>query len=265
VYQTIEVEHQAAIATVWLNRPEVHNAFNETVIEELDAALLALASNASVRVVVLAGRGRNFCAGADLRWMERAAGAAPEENLQDARRFAAMLRRLAVLGKPTIARVQGSALGGGMGLAAACDICVAALDASFAMTEVRLGLIPAVICPYVLRALGSRQCLRYMQTAERIGSERAQALGLVHEAVPAGELDACVQRLCAALCAGGPRSQAACKQLAADLDGGGLTDAVLERSAAAIARQRSSSEAREGLDAFFGKRPPAWAASGGTG
>ena len=264
MYQTIQVEQQAAIATLWLNRPQVHNAFNETLIEELDAALLALATDKSARVLVLAGRGRNFCAGADLRWMERAAAAGPEENLRDARRFAAMLRRLAELEKPTIARVQGSALGGGMGLAAACDICVAANDASFAMTEVRLGLIPAVICPYVLRAIGSRQCRRYMQTAERLGAERAQSLGLVHEVVAAADLDACVQGLCAALHAGGPGSQAASKQLAGAVEGGGLSDAVLEATAQAIARQRSSAEAREGLSAFFAKRPPAWGGAGGT-
>lgn len=258
MYQTIDVQQQADVATLWLNRPEVHNAFNETLIEELDAALLALETDASVRVLVLAGRGKNFCAGADLRWMERAAAATPEANLQDARRFSTMLRRLARLGKPTIARVHGSALGGGMGLAAACDMCVAALDASFAMTEARLGLIPAVISPYVLRALGARQCLRYMQTAERIGAERAQALGLVHEAVAAGELDVCVERLCAALRAGGPQAQAASKRLVATVEGGYLTDEVLEVTAQAIARQRSTAEAREGLGAFFAKRPPAW-------
>jgi methylglutaconyl-CoA hydratase len=263
VYETLSLEESAGIATLLLNRPDVHNAFNETLIAELDAALHELQSRPSVRVVVLAGAGRNFCAGADLRWMERAAAAGGEENLKDARRFAAMLRRLALLDKPTIARVHGSALGGGLGLAAACDICVAALDASFAMTEVRLGLIPAVISPYVLRAIGARQCLRYMQTAERLGAERALALGLVHEAVPAADLDACVQRLCAALLVGGPHSQAASKRLVGQVDGGGFSDATLEVTASAIAAQRTTAEAKEGLAAFFGKRPAAWVAAQG--
>lgn len=259
MYQTIEIERQGALATLWLRRPEVHNAFNEILIDELDRALAELGADPALRVLVLAGRGRNFCAGADLRWMERAAAAGEAENLADAQRFAAMLRRLATLPKPTIARVQGSALGGGLGLAAACDLCVAARDASFAMTEVRLGLIPAVISPYVLRALGARQCLRYMQTAERLGAERARELGLVHETVAAEELDACVQGLAAALLAGGPQSQAASKRLVAEVDGGGFSDAVLAASARAIARQRSGAEAREGLAAFFAKRPPGWA------
>jgi methylglutaconyl-CoA hydratase len=262
VYETIRLERQGGIATLWLNRPAVHNAFNETLIEELDTALQALAADEAVRVLVLAGAGRNFCAGADLRWMERAAAATPEENLADARRFARMLRRLAELPKPTIARVQGSALGGGMGLAAACDICVAALDASFAMTEVRLGLIPAVISPYVLRAIGPRHGLRFMLTAERIGADQGRGLGLVHEAVAAEQLDGCVQGLAAALRAGGPDSQAACKRLLADVLGRGLGDEVLETTAQAIARQRTSAEAREGLSAFFAKRPPAWAGPG---
>jgi len=170
VYQTLSVERGAATATIWMNRPEVHNAFNEVLIEELDAAVRALQADPAVRVVIVAGKGRNFCAGADLHWMGRAAAATKEENLQDARRFARMLFGLARMSKPTLARVHGAALGGGMGIAAACDICVATHDASFAMSEARLGLIPAVISPYVVRALGSRQALRYMLSAERISA-----------------------------------------------------------------------------------------------
>jgi methylglutaconyl-CoA hydratase len=260
MYQTIQVERAAAIATIWLNRPDVHNAFDALLIEEIHAALHDLDDEASVRVIVVGGRGTNFCAGADLRWMERAAAAGPEENLQDARRFAAMLRRLAVLHKPTIARVQGAALGGGVGLAAACDICIVADDASFAMSEARLGLLPAVISPYVLRAIGLRQCLRYMQSAERIPAARAVALGLAHEAVPANALDDRIARMGEALCAGGPVGQAAAKALLFELEGRGLADEVLEATARAIAQQRSTGEAREGMEAFFARRPPAWPA-----
>jgi methylglutaconyl-CoA hydratase len=256
--ETLVVERDGALATIWMNRPDVHNAFNETVIAELDAATQSLANDAEVRVVVLAGRGKSFSAGADLKWMQRAAAASEAENLLDAQRFAAMLRRIAELPKPTLARVHGAALGGGVGLAAACDICVASEDASFAMTEVRLGLLPAVISPYVVRAIGVRQCLRYMQTAERISAARAVQLGLAHEAVAAGALDERVQALAAALCAGGPVSQAHAKRLVQALDAQPFDDATADLTARAIAAQRSSPEAREGLAAFFDRRSPGW-------
>ncbi len=258
MYQNLAIEHQGPVATVWLNRPDVHNAFDETVIAELDAAVQRLADDPQVRVVVLAGRGRNFCAGADLHWMRRAAAATAEENLRDARAFAAMLQRLAGLAKPTIACVQGAALGGGMGLVAACDIAVAADDASFAMTEVRLGLIPAVIGPYVIRALGARAALRYMLTAERLSAVQAVHLGLLHEAVPAAQLATHVATLAVALCAGGPQSQAAAKDLVARLAATAHGPDTVELTARAIAQQRGTAEAREGLEAFFGRRAAAW-------
>jgi len=256
---TLTVEREGAVATIWMNRPEVHNAFNETVIAELDAATQSLAADPEVRVVVLAGRGRSFSAGADLNWMQRAAAAAEMDNLIDARRFAAMLRRIAELPKPTVARVHGAALGGGVGLAAACDICVASEDASFCMTEVRLGLLPAVISPYVVRAIGVRQSLRYMQTAERITAARALQLGLAHEVVPADALDERVRALATALCAGGPASQAHAKRLVLALEGQPLGDALVDLTATAIAAQRASPEGREGLAAFFDRRAPGWA------
>ena len=176
-YTTLEIEHRgaadAAVAWVWMNRPEVHNAFDETLIAELTAALAALGADAGVRAIVLAGRGKSFSAGADLNWMKRQGSASMEENLADARRLAKLFRTLAECAKPTIARVHGAAMGGGMGLAAACDICIASTAASFATSEVRLGIIPAVISPYVIRAIGERQSYRYFQTAERIrGSAR---------------------------------------------------------------------------------------------
>jgi len=261
VPETLAIELDGGLASIWMNRPEVHNAFNETVIAELDAALAALEADPQVRVVMLAGRGRSFSAGADLNAMRRAAAATEAQNLQDAQRLAAMLRRLACLDKPTVARVHGAALGGGMGLAAACDVCVASEEASFAMTEVRLGLIPAVISPYVMRAIGERQCLRYMQTAERITAARAVTLGLAHEAVPAAELDACIRGIVEALCAGAPQAQAGAKRLAFAVAARPITDELILETARAIAGQRASAEGREGLAAFFAKRPPAWLAA----
>jgi methylglutaconyl-CoA hydratase len=258
VPETLVIERDGAIATIWINRPDVHNAFNETVIAELDEAAQALESDAGVRVVVLAGRGKSFSAGADLNWMQRLAAATEAENLLDARRFAAMLRRVALMGKPTVARVHGAALGGGVGLAAACDICVASEDAIFGMTEVRLGLIPAVISPYVVRAIGVRQSLRYVQTAERITAARAVELGLAHEAVAANALDERIGAYATALCAGGPASMAHAKRQVLALESQVLTDAVVDQTAHAIAAQRASPEGREGLAAYFAKRPPAW-------
>ncbi len=170
---TLEIQYAGAVATLWMNRPELHNAFNPQLIADLTAACRALDADHAVRVVILAGRGKSFSAGADLNWMKAAGQASVEENLEDARRLAAMLRTLAELRKPTIARVHGAALGGGLGLAAACDLCVAATGAVFATSEVRFGIIPATIGPYVIRAIGERQAYRYFQTAERIDAQRA--------------------------------------------------------------------------------------------
>jgi methylglutaconyl-CoA hydratase len=177
MFETLTIEHAGPVATVWMNRAEVFNAFNEQLIDELTRACARLEQDASVRVVVLGGRGPHFSAGADLNWMRRAAQAGEQENLEDARRFARMLHALSNLSKPTIARVQGAALGGGTGLAAACDMAVAGSDAVFSTSEVKFGIIPAVISPYVLRAIGPRQALRYFQSAERISAERALAIG----------------------------------------------------------------------------------------
>ena len=182
-YETLDIEHQGAVATVWMNRPEVLNAFNEQLIDDLSAACRVLEGDASVRVVVLAGRGRHFSAGADLNWMQRASAYSEAENLADARKFAAMLQALSGLSKPTIARVQGAALGGGTGLAAACDMVVAAHNAQFSTSEVKFGIIPAVISPYVLRAIGPRHALRYFQTAEKFSAAEGKAIGLVSEVV----------------------------------------------------------------------------------
>ena len=259
-YETLAIERRGAVATLWMDRPAVFNAFNEQLIAELAAACAELDADASVRVVVLAGRGKHFSAGADLKWMRRAADSTEAENLADSRKFAAMLRALSGLSKPTIARVQGAALGGGTGLAAACDMAIAADDASFATSEVKFGIIPAVISPYVLRAIGPRHALRYFQSAERFGALEAKAMGLVNEVVTVDELDAAVDRLVQALLACGPQAQLAAKQLIAALAGRPIDDAVGEETATRIARQRATAEAREGFAAFFDKRAPAWMA-----
>jgi len=258
MFQTLEIERENSVATIWMNRPERHNAFDETLIAELTAACQALETDESVRVVVLAGRGKSFSAGADLSWMQRAAGYTVEQNFADARLLAVMLRILAELRKPTVARIHGAALGGGMGLAAACDLCVASTAASFATSEVRFGLIPATIGPYVLRAIGARQASRYFLTAERINARRAWELGLVHELVEPEALDAKVREIVDALRAGGPHSQAAAKDLIRAVADRPVDDALVEETARRIAHIRATPEAKEGLSAFLEKRPPNW-------
>lgn len=261
-WTTLEVEARGAAAWVWMNRPAVHNTFNATVIAELTAAFTALGADPAVRVVVLAGRGKSFSAGADLEWMKAAGAASEVENREDARRLAQMLATIAQMPKPTIARVQGAALGGGMGLACACDLCVASDGAQFGTTEVRFGIIPSAISPYVLRAIGPRQALRYFQTGERIDAATAKALGIAHEVVAEGELDAMIERLVAALCQGGPQALAEAKALVAAVAYRPLDTALIEETAARIARVRATAEAREGLAAFLDKRPAAWSQMG---
>ena len=257
-YETVEVLRDGGVATLWMNRPEVHNAFNAQLIADLSAACRALDADASVRVVVLAGRGKSFSAGADLNWMKAAGEAGETENFADAMKLAGMLRTLAEMSKPTIARVHGAALGGGMGLASACDICIAGERALFATSEVKFGIIPSAISPYVIRAIGERQAYRYFQTAERIDARRAAELGLAHEAVASDALDAKVKEVVDALLLGGPKSQSAAKELIRAVANRPLSDAVVEDTARRIASLRVTPEAREGLDAFLSKRPAAW-------
>jgi len=258
MFTTLEITHDKGVATVWMNRPDVHNAFNEALIAELQSAFELLADDEGVRVMVLAGRGKSFSAGADLGWMKRAATYSMEENMADAMALARMLRTLAEFPKPTIARIQGAALGGGTGLAAACDIAVASSAAVFATSEVRFGITPATISPYVVRAIGARQAGRYFQTAERISAERALTLGLVHETVPPEGLDASVAAFVEVLLQGGPKAQAAAKDLIRAVDHQGVSDAVVADTAHRIASLRSTPEAREGVGAFLEKRPAGW-------
>ncbi len=250
------------VARVTMTRPEVFNAFNEQMIGELDQAFERLTADPKVRVIVLAGAGKAFSAGADIQWMQRAAQASQEWNLQDARRFAAMLYRIQSCPKPTIARVQGVALGGGVGLTAACDIAVASQDARFAVSEARFGILPAVIGPYVVNAVGSRQARRLALTGSRITATEALALGLVHEVVAPEALDEALERWLSELLANGPQAQAEIKQLLGQLGVGPVTEEVRELTAQTISRVRVGEEAREGFAAFMAKRPAPWVPQG---
>lgn len=259
-YEYLHIEKTNQVATVWLNRPEVHNAFNEGVISELQRALEDLGADDEVRVVMLAGRGKSFSAGADLNWMKKAGEADLDENIADAERLAKMLQTLATLPKPTIARVHGAALGGGMGLASTCDICIASTEAKFATSEVRLGLAPSTISPYVIRAIGERQARRYFLTAERIDAQTAYHIGLAHEVCAPDELDATVDKIIQAILQGAPNAQADSKTLIDMVAKKAVDEALLTETAKHIANIRQGSEAKEGLQAFLNKRSPAWIA-----
>ncbi len=255
----LEAIDEAGVARVTLNRPEVHNAFNDDLIAELTAALMRLEQDPEVRAVVLAAEGKSFSAGADLNWMKRMAGYSEEENRADARGLAGLMRTLNELAKPTIALVQGAAYGGGVGLVACCDIAIAATRASFCLSEVKLGLIPAVISPYVIAAIGERASRRYFVTAERFDAETALRLALVQEVVAPEELEAAGRRVLEALLAGGPEAQAAAKRLVRDMAGRPIDDALVEDTARRIAEVRAGGEAREGVSAFLEKRRPSFA------
>jgi methylglutaconyl-CoA hydratase len=257
--QTLSITRRSpGVAQVTMTRAAVFNAFDETMIAELDFAFSTLEADADVRVIVLAGDGKHFSAGADLQWMQRASEASQEWNLQDARKFAAMLARIESCPKPTVARVQGAALGGGVGLACACDIAVAADTASFSVSEARFGILPAVIGPYVTNAVGKRQARRLALTTQRIGAAEALAIGLVQQVVPLPELDAALDKTVADLLAGGPNAQREIKQLFAQLAVGPITPDVRELTAQTISRVRGTDEAKEGFAAFLGKRPANW-------
>ena len=250
------------VATVTLNRAEAHNALNDEVVGALRAAFDTLAAREDVRVVILAGRGKSFSAGADLKWMRRVADFSPAENKADALRIAAMFDKLNTLPKPTIAKVQGSAFAGGIGLVACCDIAVAAEHAQFAITEVRLGLIPAMISPYVIAAIGPSAARRYCQTAERFDAWEAKRIGLLHEVAAADALDTAVEEIVGEILKNAPASLAASKALIRET-AGPVTEALREETASRIAGIRATDEGREGLAAFFEKRKPSWTAAGG--
>ncbi|HET7033330.1 MAG TPA: enoyl-CoA hydratase/isomerase family protein [Casimicrobiaceae bacterium] len=252
------VELRESVALVILSRPDVHNAFNATLIAELTRALRELDLDATVRAVVLLGEGKSVCAGADLNWMKEMAGFGATENLADANALAVMLKSLYRLSKPTIARVHGSAFGGGAGLVACCDIAFAAQDTTFSFSEAKLGLIPATIAPYVLEAIGARYARRYFLSAERFTAAEAFRIGLVHDIYPLDEIDARINELLGSLLVAGPRAQHESKALIRAVRSGPIDDTLIADTAARIARIRGSEEGREGVGAFLGKRAPAW-------
>lgn len=258
--EVIRIERQGPVARVTLARPAVHNAFDDTLIADLTTALEALDADPGVRAVVLTGDGSTFSAGADLGWMRRMAQASEDENREDSLRLARLMRTLNFLSKPTLARVNGSAYGGGVGLVACCDYAVATEAAKFSLSEVKLGLVPAVISPYVVQAIGPRHARRLFTGAEVFDAAQAHAIGLVHEVSSAGELDERLDRTLHFWLKGGPIAQREAKQLALAM--AGMTPEAAERTdsqnAALIARLRVSPEGQEGLTAFLEKRRPVW-------
>ena len=261
MYGNLITEVDRGVGIVTLNRADRHNAFDDQTIVELIDVMAAMESNPDVRVVVLSSTGKSFSAGADLHWMQRAAAQGPDENLRDARNLAEMLRSIAQSPKPTVARVQGPAYGGGVGVIAACDIAVATFESQFALTEVKLGVIPSAISPHVIAAIGERHARRYMLTAERFSAAEAYRIGLVHEMVAdEAALDEAVGQIVDSLFKNGPNAIAACKSLIGAVAGRPLSVDLIEDTAQRIARIRATDEAREGMAAFLGKRKPNWIA-----
>jgi methylglutaconyl-CoA hydratase len=248
------------VTTLTLNRPNVRNAFDDALIAELTACLRRVAADSTMRVVVLTGSGESFSAGGDLNWMRRMAGFSDGENRADALALATLLRTLDELQKPTVARVNGAAFAGGLGLVACCDIAVAAEEAVFSLSEARLGLVPATIGPYVVAAIGARASRRYFLTAERFSAGEARRIGLVHEVAPRASLDAAVEKVVAALLEAAPGAQARAKRLIAEVRSRPLSDTTMALTAEVIANARASAEGQEGLAAFFEKRKPNWRA-----
>lgn len=260
----LDVAKRGRVAVVTLNRPEIRNAFDEALIASLTRAMLALDADEGVRAVVLAGAGPAFCAGADLNWMKRMAGYSYEQNLADAEALAAMLRTIDRMQKPTIARVHGAAFAGGVGLVAACDIAIGAPEAKFCLSEAKLGLSPATISPYVVRAMGERMARRYFLTAEVFDADEAYRIGLLTARAPAQELDAAVDALAGHLVAGGPEALAKIKDLIRAVSAGTIDEAMIQDTAQRIAEIRVSAEGREGIGSFLEKRKPAWTKTEGA-
>ncbi|MEZ5650795.1 MAG: enoyl-CoA hydratase/isomerase family protein [Burkholderiaceae bacterium] len=257
-YETLEIDDARGVRTVWLNRPERRNAMNDILIRELNEAIDAAIADAGVRVIMLAGRGEAFCAGADLNWMKSGRQMSNDESSQDAGGLAHAMRALYQSPKPTIARVHGSAFAGAMGLVGACDLAVGSEETRFCLSEVKLGLLPAMISPYVIRAIGERHARRLMLTAEVFQAPMAQRLGLLHESVPRAELDGTVARLIDQLLLGSPTALGETKRLIRDVVGKPIDDDLTAMTAARIGAARTTDDAQEGITAFFEKRKPRW-------
>jgi methylglutaconyl-CoA hydratase len=257
-YQTLEIAVIGKVATVTLNRPEVRNAFNQAAIAELALAFDELGRSDVVRAIVLAANGPSFCAGGDLNWMKQMAGYSDAENLDDATKLADMLRTIYLCPKPVVAKIQGDCYAGGMGLVAACDIAVAAEEANFCLSEAKLGLVPATISPYVIKAMGEHAARRYFLTAERFSAAEAHRIGFVHELVKADELNDGVAAIVKSLVSNSPNAVQQAKVLVRDIAGRPVDNALLADTAARIAAIRASQEGREGVASFLEKRKPSW-------
>ena len=257
-YSTIDVARRNGIGIVALDRPDVHNAFNDVLIAELTGALGAFAADAAVRAIILTGNGPSFCAGADLNWMKKMAAYKRAQNVADAAALAEMLRVLNELPKPTVARVHGNVFGGGVGLVACCDIAIGAVESTFALSESKLGLIPATISPYVVEAIGARQARRYFLTAERFEAAEAYRIGLLHDIVPFAQLDDRVNEILGPLLLAGPAAQGECKALIRAVAHRPIDASVIADTVQRIATVRASPEGKEGVGAFLGKRSASW-------
>ncbi len=257
-YTTIETEYANGIAQVWLNRPDVRNAMNDVMFVELFDAIGAAIADDTVRVILLAGRGKAFCAGGDLTWMKTARSMSAEEARKDSVKLAMVLRQIYESPKPVVARVQGSAFAGGMGLVSACDIAIASSDAKFCLSEVKLGLIPAMISPYVIKAMGEPNARRYMLTAEVLDAAEAYRIGFVHDIAQPEDFDAKVNAILGHLVQGSPNALNETKRLIRDVVTMPIGDQVMNETAARIAKVRATDDAQEGIAAFFEKRKPSW-------
>lgn len=256
--EALETERRGSAAWLWLNRPEMRNALNDAVLNSISHSLTTLEKDTSCRVVVLAGRGQAFCAGGDLNRMEKAAKMTQARSNAEAGRFAKLLYRMHAFPKPLVARVHGPAFAGGMGLVAACDLVVASEEAEFCLPEVRLGLVPAMISPYIVRAIGGQQARRYVLTGERLSAREAHRIGFVHECVPAAELDARVDKFVHQLSQAGPQALASSKKLLRKVASSPISPALAAHTAAVLAEARAGGEAAEGIRSFLEKRKPAW-------
>jgi methylglutaconyl-CoA hydratase len=257
-FQSITLGRQGYVAEIRLAKPELRNAFNDQMIAELTQAFAQVGAREDVRAVLLSAEGPAFCAGADLNWMRRMADYTREENLVDAAKLAEMLRVIYECPKPTIARVQGDVFAGGMGLVAACDMAVSVDTAQYCLSEVKLGLIPATISPYVIRAMGARAAHRYFLTAERFSAQEAHRIGLVHALASAEQLDATLGEITQALCNAGPHAVKACKKLLHEVAGRDICQPLIDQTVAGIADIRASAEGKEGVQSFLQKRKPSW-------
>jgi len=254
----LDIQHKGPAAWLWLSRPEVRNALNDELLTALETALDVLEKDAATRVLVLAGRGPAFCAGGDLARMEKAAKMTKARSRKEAARFAKLLYRLHSYSKPVVARVHGPAFAGGMGLVAASDLVIVAEEAEFALPETRIGLVPAMISPYLVRAMGAQQARRYMLTGEKLSAPQAQRIGFAHECVSAAELDATVVRVCERLAQAGPEALARTKKLLLRVQGAAITPQLALETATVLAEARAGGEAREGIRSFLEKRKPSW-------